>query len=69
MVVSLLKKFGPTSRKEIDKLLLEKLPDILTQEQKANKVRNLLQEMSKKDGSIRLVDGPGPKSKWILDDY
>jgi len=46
MVVSLLKKFGPTSRKEIDKLLLEKLPDILTQEQKENKIRNLLQEMS-----------------------
>jgi ATP-dependent DNA helicase RecG len=69
MVVSLLKKFGPTSRKEIDKLLLEKLPDILTQEQKENKIRNLLQEMSKTDGSIRLVDGPGPKSKWILDDY
>ncbi|MCJ7602134.1 MAG: putative DNA binding domain-containing protein [Desulfobulbaceae bacterium] len=68
MVLSLLKKFGPTSRKEIDKLLLEKLPDILTSDQKENKVRNLLQEM-KKDGSIRLVDGPGPKSKWTLDDY
>jgi ATP-dependent DNA helicase RecG len=68
MVLSLLKKFGPTSRKEIDKLLLGKLPDILTQEQKYNKIRNLLQEM-KKDSSIHLVGGPGPKSKWTLDDY
>ena len=63
MVLSLLKKFGPASRKDIDKLLLEKLPDILTAEQKETKIRNLLQEM-KKDGSIHLVDGPGPKSKW-----
>lgn len=68
MVISLLIKFGPTSRKEINKLLLEKLPDILTHEQKVNKIRNLLQEMSKRDSSIRLVDGPGPKSKWALDD-
>jgi ATP-dependent DNA helicase RecG len=68
MVLSLLKQFGPTSRKEIDTLLLGKLPDILDQEQKHNKIRNLLQEM-RNDGSIRPVGGPGPKSKWILDDY
>ena len=67
MVLSLLKKFGPTNRKEIDKLLLEKLPDILTPEQKENKIRNLLQEMSKKDGSIRPEGGPGRHAKWILD--
>jgi ATP-dependent DNA helicase RecG len=64
-VLSLLKKFGPTSRKEIDKLMLKQLPDILEQHQKENKIRNLLQEM-KNDGSIILVDGPGPKSKWTL---
>lgn len=67
-VLSLLKEFGPTSRKEIDKLLLKQLPDILKQSQKENKIRNLLQEM-KNEGTIRLVDGPGPKSKWTLDDY
>lgn len=67
LVLSLLKEFGPVSRKEIDRLLMDKLPDILTPQQKENKIRNLLQEMSKKDGNIRLIDGPGPNSKWTLD--
>ena len=67
MVLSLLKKFGPASRKEINRLLLEKLPDVLTYEQKINKIKNILQEM-KNDGSIRQDGGPGPKSKWTLAD-
>lgn len=69
LVLSLLREFGPVSRKEIDRLLLEKLPDILTPQQKENRIKNLLQEMSKKDGSIRLVDGPGPNSRWSLDGF
>ena len=67
MVLSLLKKFGPASRKEINRLLFEKLPDVLTHEQKSNKIKNILQEM-KNNGSIRQDGGPGPKSKWILAD-
>lgn len=67
LVLSLLQEFGPVSRKEIDRLLMDKLPDILTPQQKENKIRNLLQEMSKKNGNIRLIDGPGPNSKWTLD--
>lgn len=58
MVLSLLKEFGPSTRKEIDRLLTGKLPDILTPQQKENKIRNLLQEMSKKDRSIRPQGGP-----------
>lgn len=68
MILSLLREFGPTSRREIDKLLLEKLPDILTLKQKDNKIRNLLQEMSKKDGTIRPEGGPGRSTKWVLDE-
>ncbi|MCF6289520.1 MAG: putative DNA binding domain-containing protein [Desulfobacterales bacterium] len=67
LVLSLLKEFGPTSRKEINRLLLEKLPDILTPQQKENKIRNLLQEMSKKDGSIKPQGGPGWHTRWTLD--
>jgi ATP-dependent DNA helicase RecG len=67
-VLSLLKEYGATSRKEIDNLLLGKLPDILGQEQKENKVRNLLQEM-RREGIISSEGGPGPKTKWILVDY
>ena len=67
LVLSLLQEFGPVSRKEIDRLLLEKLPDILTRQQKENKIRNLLQEMSKKDGSIKPRGGPGWHTRWSLD--
>lgn len=67
MVLSLIQQFGPASRKEIDTLLLEKLPDILTEGQKYNKIRNLLQEM-RNESSIRPLGGRGPQSTWTLDD-
>jgi ATP-dependent DNA helicase RecG len=67
MVLAFIKKFGSASRNEIDNLLYEKLPDILSHEQKKNKIRNLLQEMSKNDGSIRTQGGPGRHARWILD--
>ncbi len=66
MVLSLIQQFGPASRKEIDTLLLDKLSDILTEGQKYNKMRNLLQEM-RNDGSIRPLGGRG-QSSWTLDD-
>jgi len=68
MVLSLLKEYGPTSRKEIDRLLMEKLPDILSAQQKDNKIRNLLQEMSRKDKSIKPLGGPGWHARWSLDE-
>ncbi|MBW1700439.1 MAG: transcriptional regulator, partial [Deltaproteobacteria bacterium] len=68
MVLAFIKKFGSASRSEIDNLLYEKLPDILSHEQKKNKIRNLLQEMSKNDRSIRRQGGPGRHGKWILDE-
>ncbi|MHB8809852.1 MAG: RNA-binding domain-containing protein [Desulfobulbaceae bacterium] len=67
LVLSLLQEFGPVSRKEIDRLLMDKLPDILTSQQKENKIRNLLQEMYKKDGSIKPLGSPGWHTKWSLD--
>ena len=66
MVIAFIKKFGSASRSEIDNLLYEKLPDILSHDQKKNKIRNLLQEMSKNDRSIRRQGGPGRHGKWIL---
>jgi len=65
LVLSFIKKYGSASRKEIDNLLIGKLSDVLTDEQKMNKVRNLLYFMSKKDKSIKNV-GSAKKPKWIL---
>jgi ATP-dependent DNA helicase RecG len=66
MVVAFLKKFGEAQRRDIDKLLLSKLSDALTPEQKVHWVKNLLQEM-RREGTIRRF-GPeaGPGAKWVL---
>jgi ATP-dependent DNA helicase RecG len=66
LVISYLKKFGRASRKEIDKLLLDKLSDALNEQQKKNQIMNLLQEM-RKENIIKTVGGKrGLGSSWEL---
>ncbi len=45
LVVALVGEHGPVARAEIDRLLVPKLPDRLTEEQKRKKVENLVQEL------------------------
>lgn len=45
LVLGYLKKYGKATRAELDALLLAKLPDVLQDQQRANKVKNLLQGM------------------------
>ncbi|MDE0070534.1 MAG: hypothetical protein OXO48_12530, partial [Caldilineaceae bacterium] len=45
LILEVILEHGPVSRKDIDKVLLEKLPDRLNLEQKRNKVHNLLQDL------------------------
>lgn len=47
-VLDLLKQFGHASRSDFDKFLTKKLPDILSEEQKFHKIKNLLQKMKRK---------------------
>lgn len=65
MVVDYIKKFRSATRENIDKLLWDKLSDILDEHQKKNKIRNLLTALSTKDKVIKNV-GPKKKSKWVL---
>jgi ATP-dependent DNA helicase RecG len=65
MIISLIKKFGAASRNDIDKLLLDKLSDVLDENQKNKKIDNLLQEMAKKDGTIKNI-GSRKKPNWTL---
>jgi len=65
LVINYLKKYGHASKKDIDGLLLDKLSDVLSDDQRGNKVRNILSSMSKKDKSIRNT-GAGPLSNWVL---
>lgn len=61
LVTDYLKKYGQASRKDIDELLLSKLPEILEASQKAHKVRNLLQAMRRD----QLIHREGPKATAV----
>ena len=66
LIESYLKKFRMATRADLDKLILEKVSDALTADQKKNFVRNLLQEM-KRNKIVRNVGGKrGKGAKWEL---
>lgn len=65
LIIEYLKKYGSANRKEIDDLILDKLPDILKEGQKETKVKNLLYDMSKKDNLIENT-GSNRYPKWKL---
>ena len=61
LILEYLNKFGKASRKEIDDLLIDKLSDSLNEQQKFNKITNLLASL-RKSGKLRL----GEKRIWVL---
>lgn len=63
LVTDYLSKYGRATRKELDDLLLSKLPDVLDSSQKASKVKNLLQAM-RRSGLIHRV-GPKATATWL----
>jgi ATP-dependent DNA helicase RecG len=68
MVSSYIEKFGHATRDDINNLLLDKLSDILNEDQKIKKIDNLLQEMSQKDKIIKNI-GNRKKPTWTLVKY
>jgi len=64
MIQELIEKFGGASRKEIDRLLVDKLSDMLTDEQKATKIHNILTTMRRRE--LIYNAGSRQSSKWIL---
>ncbi|MGO7338076.1 RNA-binding domain-containing protein [Rhizobium leguminosarum] len=66
MIVTLLRKFGQASRKEINELLWDKLSDALNESQKDNKIGNLLSHL-RKSGRIQ-NDGSRTSPKWRITD-
>jgi ATP-dependent DNA helicase RecG len=66
MIESYLKKYQVATRAELDTLIIEKVSDVLTGEQKNNLVTNLLQEM-RRDNKIQTVGSKrGRYAKWAL---
>ncbi len=64
LIVRYLRKYKQAKRADFDDLLMGKLAAVLTLEQKANKVRNLLQAMRRSG----VIDSEGPRSSavWFL---
>ncbi len=65
MIIAFIREYGSASRRDIDELLIASLSDALDENQKQNKVANLLYAMSKKDNTIKNV-GSHRKPKWVL---
>lgn len=65
LVVKLLRQFKEARSKKIYEMIRPKLPDALTDAQKDNKVRNLLQQLDR-DGVIQNVGKHGPGAIWAL---
>jgi ATP-dependent DNA helicase RecG len=66
LIVALVREHQPVSREDIDKLLLDKLPEVLTQEQKLNRIHNLLRQLA--EAKVIRNDGSRRFSQWVLID-
>jgi len=64
LILALVHEHGPVRRSDVDKMLLSKLPERFSPEQKQRKVHNLLQEL-RCSGSIA-NQGTRSHSEWVL---
>lgn len=64
MIMEMVKTHQPVTRKKIDELLMDKLPEVLTEVQKKNKIHNLLRDLTQ-DG-ILTNSGSRRAPKWII---
>lgn len=64
LILALAREHGPVRRADVNQLLLPKLPDRLTEEQKRRRVNNLLQELRR---SRRIHNrGTRAQPEWVL---
>lgn len=47
LIVAFIREHGPLDRQKIDGLLLSKLPEVLSEEQKKNRIHNMLSDLSR----------------------
>ncbi len=64
LILKGIEQHGSLSRKDVDDLILQKLPDWMTAEQRKNKVNNLLSELRRKKKIENI--GTLKVSKWVL---
>lgn len=64
LILALVAEHGPVERRDVDQVLVSKLPDRLTLDQKRRKVRNLLQEL-RRAGRIANL-GSRSRPRWSV---
>ena len=64
LILEYLDKYKQASKEDMDNLLLDILPGVLDENQKKNKIRNLIYAMSKKD-KIIINRGTNRYPKWV----
>ena len=64
-ILELVREHGPISREKIDNLLMDKLPEILTEKQKKTKIHNLLYILSRREEKIENI-GSRKYPNWVL---
>ena len=65
LIIKFIKKYGSATRKDINDLLLPKLPEALTEKNKISRIRYLINLMSKKEMSIK-NEGNNRVPKWTI---
>ena len=65
MILDFIREFGSASRKDVDDLLKGKLSDVLTPEQQAVRIKNLLGIMAQRDKTIA-NSGSKKLPRWVL---
>jgi len=64
LILALLQEHGPVGRKEVDEVLVPKLPDRMSNEQKRIKTHNLLSEL-RRSGRI-VKEGTRAEPRWVV---
>jgi ATP-dependent DNA helicase RecG len=66
LIVALVREHQPVAREDIDKLLLVKLPEVLSEAQKLKRIHNLLRQLA--EAKVIRNDGSRRFSQWVLID-
>jgi ATP-dependent DNA helicase RecG len=64
LILALIREHGPVGRREVDQVLVSKLPDRMSEQQKLRKVHNLLQEL-RRAGRIA-NQGTRAEPQWVI---
>lgn len=65
LILAFIKKYNSANRNDIDELLMDKLPEVLSEKQKKRKIKNLLYKMSKEKALIKNI-GTKKFPEWII---